>query len=297
MAYRINYVDLSRSPQLIAVAETLADANSAVRYVGTSLPDLADRLQVAEDPLLGVASRVVQPPDSLDSPGGLPVVYLGGTVAPDINWQAEAIAALSTHPVVIANPRREQPTATDAEVVVEMAWRYRHLWQCHIAVFWFAGSDADPAGLVELGTQIANPIPLAIGIAPEYPQAPAVRALVGHSLAEQVVQSSLAETIGSAVDLIRKEAKPVLRLPVHNGDPAISAFALRVKIAALREETPGLTMAMNELVIETTCAADKGLDPCLLARIHAGIDRLRVDQGDPLGWAELLEVCNSLDAY
>jgi hypothetical protein len=169
MAYRINYVDSSLSPQLIAVAETLADAQSAARYVGTSLPELADRLQVAEDPLLGVAPRVVQPPDSLDSPGGLPVIYLGGTIAPDINWQAEAIAALATHPVVIANPRREQPTATDAEVVVQMAWRHRHLWRCDIAVFWFAGSDADPAGLVELGTQIANPVPLAVGIAPEYP--------------------------------------------------------------------------------------------------------------------------------
>lgn len=297
MAYRINYVDSCQSPQLIAVAETLADAQGAARYVGTSLPELADRLQVAEDPLLGVAPRVVQPPDSLDSPGGLPVIYLGGTVTPDINWQAEAIATLATHPVVIANPRREQPIATDAEVVVQMAWRHRHLWRCDIAVFWFAGSDTDPAGLVELGTQIANPVPLAVGMAPEYPQAPAVRALVGHSLAEQVVPSSLAETIGCAVDLIRKEAKPVIRLPFHNGDPAISAFTLRVKIAALRERTPGLAMAMNELVIEATCAADKGLDPCLLARIHAGIDRLRVDQGDPLGWAELLEVCNALDAY
>jgi hypothetical protein len=56
-----------------------------------------------------------------------------------------------------------------------------------------------------------------------------VRALVGHSLAEKVVQSSLAETIGCAVDLIRKEAKPVIRLPFHNGDPAVSAFVLRVK--------------------------------------------------------------------
>ena len=109
MAYRVDYVDSSRSPQLIAVAETLADAQSAARYVGTSQPKLADRLQVAEDPLLGVVPRVVQPPESLDSPGGLPVIYLGGTIAPDINWQAEAIAALATHPVVIANPRREQP--------------------------------------------------------------------------------------------------------------------------------------------------------------------------------------------
>jgi hypothetical protein len=297
MAYRINYVDSARSPQLIAVAETLADAHSTARFVGTSQPELADRLQVAEDPLLGVAPRVVQPPDSLDSPGGLPVIYLGGTIAADINWQAEAIAALATHPVVIANPRREQPIATDAEIAVQMAWRYRHLWRCDIAVFWFAGSDADPVGLVELGTQIANPVPLAVGIAPEYPQAPAVRALVGHSLTERLVHSSLAETIGGAVDLIRKEAKPVIRLPFHDGDADVSAFALRVKIAALRDGTPGLTMAMNELVIEATCAADKGLDPCLLARLHADIDRLRIDPGDPAGWVDLLEVFNALDTY
>ena len=56
-------------------------------------------------------------------------------------------------------------------------------------------------------------------------------------------------------------------------------------------------MAMNELVIEATCAADKGLDPCLLARIHAGIDRLRADQGDPAGWADLLDVFHALDTY
>ncbi|MDG4793628.1 nucleoside 2-deoxyribosyltransferase domain-containing protein [Micromonospora sp. WMMD1082] len=297
MAYRINYLDSAQSPQLIAVAETLADAHSAMRYVGTSLPEQADRLQIAEDPLLGTDTRVVQPPESLDTPGGLSVLYLGGTISPDRNWQAEAVTALIAHPVVITNPRREQPTSSDDEVLVQVAWQRRHLWRCDMAMFWFEGSDADPSALVELGTQIANPVPLAVGISPEYPQALAVRALVGHSLTEQAVQENLAGTIACAVDLIRKEAKPPLRLPYHNGDPGISALALQLKIAAMREGTPGLPMAMNELAIEATCAVDKGLDPCLLVRIHAGLDRLRADPADPLGWAELMDIVHALGSY
>lgn len=121
MAYRVNYVDSARSPQLVAVAEALEHARSAMRFVATSLPELADRLQIAEDPLLGSAPRVVQPPENLDTPGGLSVLYLGGTMSADRNWQARAVASLIAHPVVIVSPRREQPLSQD-EVLVQVAW-------------------------------------------------------------------------------------------------------------------------------------------------------------------------------
>ncbi len=88
VAYRISYLDASWSPRLVAVAETLADAHAVAGQVTMAVPQAADRMVIAEDPLLGMASRVVQPPQSLDATLGLPVLYVGGTISPNRNWRA-----------------------------------------------------------------------------------------------------------------------------------------------------------------------------------------------------------------
>src|SRR5437762_1695652 len=134
VAYRISYLDASSSPRLVAVAETLTDARAVAGLVTTAIPQTVDRMVIAEDPLLGLVSRVIQPPQSLDVTLGLPVLYLGGTILPDRNWQAHAIRTLSAEPVVIANPRRELPAAGDGGQSVQIAWQRRHLWQADIGL-------------------------------------------------------------------------------------------------------------------------------------------------------------------
>ena len=56
-------------------------------------------------------------------------------------------------------------------------------------------------------------------------------------------------------------------------------------------------MRLKELVIEVGCTAGNGVEPDLLARIYASIDRLRLDPDDPLGWAEVLNAAHALDEY
>jgi len=167
VAYRINYRDSLRSLRLVGVADTLDDARAMRDTVTAAIPQAADRIVIAEDPLLGVASRVVQPPHSLDTAAGLSVLYLGGTLSPDRNWQSRAIAALRSEAVVIANPRRERPVTGDDEALAEIAWRRRHLWRADIGLFWFEG-DPVPITLLELGTQLGNPIPMAVGVSPDF---------------------------------------------------------------------------------------------------------------------------------
>jgi hypothetical protein len=53
----------------------------------------ARRLVAAEDPVLGLDLRVILPPQTLETAGGLPVVYLGGTVDPLDYWQSTAVTA------------------------------------------------------------------------------------------------------------------------------------------------------------------------------------------------------------
>jgi hypothetical protein len=106
VAYRISYRDALRLRRLVAVAESLSAAHRVIEVVSAALPEAADRLIITEDPLYGLASHVVTPPQTFDAAGGLATLYLGGTTSPRHTWQAQAIAALRAEPAVILNPRR-----------------------------------------------------------------------------------------------------------------------------------------------------------------------------------------------
>ena len=197
--------------------------------------------------------------------------------------------------MVIANPRRERPVSDDDEAPAEIACRRRHLWRADIGLFWFEG-DPDPITLLELGTQLGNPIPMAVGVSPDFACRAAVRAHVGHALPRLRVHDTLEAAVSAAAELVQDRAGPPVRLPHHDRDPGASAISVQLAVAWLTEG-PGLAMRLNELVIEVGCAAGNGIDPGLLARVYASVDRLRLDPDDPLGWAEILDAGHALDEY
>jgi hypothetical protein len=125
MGYRISYLDRVRARRLVALAETLTDSQTVVSHVQALVPQTADRLVIAEDPLLGVGFQVIQSPQSLDAAVGLSVIYLAGTIWSPSNWQAQAIHRLSQEPCIIVNPRREQPPADDEQTLDQVAWQSR----------------------------------------------------------------------------------------------------------------------------------------------------------------------------
>jgi len=110
------------------------------------------------------------------------------------------------------------------------------------------------------------------------------------------VHDTLEAAVSAAAELVQDRAGPPVRLPHHDRDPAASAMSVQLAIAWLKDG-PGLQMRLNELVIEVGCAAGYGIEPDLLARIYASVDRLRLDPDDPLGWAEILDAGHALDAY
>jgi Nucleoside 2-deoxyribosyltransferase like len=208
MAYRISYLDTLRLPRLLAVADTTDNAHAVGDQVTAALPESAGRLVITEDPLLGLASQVVQPPQSMDATAGLSVLYLGGTITPASNWQAVAIAGLRAELVVIANPRRERPPTSGDEVLVQIAWQRRHLWRADIALFWFEETDTGQMSLFEFATQLGDPLPMAVGAAPGFTHRTEVCAYTGHLLPDLTVHDTLAETVNAAVELVREQARP-----------------------------------------------------------------------------------------
>ena len=130
MPYRVYYGDAMDADRLVAVTQSLIDAELLIDAVTVEVAPAADRLVAAEDPMLGLDLRVIQPPQTLETAGGLPVVYLGGTVDPGDNWQARVVAALRPHPAVIINPRRERPTRQGQDTEVSVRWRRLHVVHC-----------------------------------------------------------------------------------------------------------------------------------------------------------------------
>ena len=123
MPYRVSYRDTADVNRLLAVTELLVDAQLLIEAVSAELPPAAGRLVAAEDLMLGLDLPVFQPPQTLDTAGGLPVVYLGGTLDARDNWQATAIEALRPYPVVIIDPRRERPTPGGRDTEEAVRWR------------------------------------------------------------------------------------------------------------------------------------------------------------------------------
>jgi len=297
MAYRISYLDSSQARQLVAVAETLDEGQAVARQVRTAVPQAANRLVIAEDPLLGVGFRVVQSPQNLDTAAGLSVVYLGGTIWSDSNWQARAIRILSEERCVIVNPRRERPPIDDNDLLDQLAWQRRHLWRCDVALFWFDGSASDPMGMLEFGTELGNPTPFAVGVSPDFPLRTALRANIGHFLPERSVPDTLDQTVAATIELIDTRARNLLRLAHHDDSLEASVVNIQLAIVRVKEGDPGIETRLRELVIEAGCAAGHGIEPHLITKIYVGVERLHRDPADPLGWTELLDVGHALEDY
>jgi hypothetical protein len=86
-------------------------------------------LVITEDPLLGLASQVVQPPQSMDATAGLSVLYLGGTITPASKLAGHRNLRPARRTSRHGQPRRERPPTSDDEVLVQIAWQRRHLWR------------------------------------------------------------------------------------------------------------------------------------------------------------------------
>jgi len=171
------------------------------------------------------------------------------------------------------------------------------LWQADIGLFWFEGPARDPMTMVEIGTVLGNPMPVAVGMSPDFACRTALRAYIGHLLPEKTIHNTLDGAVSAAVELVQDWSRPPFRPPLHEHDPAASAFRVQLAIAGLKQGEPGLDMRLRELVIEVGGAAGNRIDPRLLARIYVSIERLRLDPNDPLGWAELHDAGHALDDY
>lgn len=294
--YRVSYRDTGGTARLVAVAATLDEAHAVLTQIDTVLPDAVERMVIAEDPLAGSVSRVVQPPESLDAAMGMPVLYLGGTICLRRNWQAEATRVLHAERVVIANPRREHSATGKDDLLVQIAWQQRHLFRAEFILFWLQGDQNEPVSMIELGDMLGSAAPMAVGVSPEYPWRTQVQAMVGHMLPQHPVDDSLADTLGAAVTLVRDRPRREFRLPAHDAGPAASMLNMHLAIARV-ENGPGLVMRLNELILKAGCAAGHGIDPGLLTKIYMAADRLRIDATDPLGWTELMDAGPALENY
>jgi hypothetical protein len=291
MPYRVSYRDAFDTERLVAVADTVDDARLLTTGLSTAVPQAAGRLSVVDDPMLGLAMQVFQPPQTIDMTGGLPVLYLAGTIDPAVNWQATAIAALRPSPVLIANPRRERPNPAQDDSVVAARWRERHLIIADVALFWFVGDDPDPMSLVELGSQLDATTGLAIGAAPNWPRREALAARLRSEMPELTLFDSLDATIARAAELIAEPFGNRFRASRVISDPDAVACVLREAI--MRVDLSG-DEPFDVVLADAASAAAIAIDPQLLARLYVAVDRVRLDDTDPLGWAELHDVAAAL---
>lgn len=293
MPYRVNYRDATDADRLVAVTESLADARMAIDAVTAEVPPAAGRLVAVEDPLLGLDLRVIQPPQTLETAGGLPVVYLGGTVDARDNWQATAVAALRPLPTVILNPRWERPTRQGQDAETSVRWRRLHLFFADVALYWFTDGDPDPMATLELGMLLDSTVRLAIGASPGCTRRAALTAHLRY-IDTAHLHDTLADAIAAAAKLL--EDRPPGRLAMSSmlSEPAAIAWDLRHAIESARHRD--LPDRLDEIVGEAGRAGGVGFEPILLTRIYVAVDRLRLDDGDPLGWAQLHDAATALRA-
>lgn len=113
MSYHIDFVDTTGMARLVAVEDTRHDALVVTEEIIAAVPDAAPHLATVEDPLLGLETRVIQPPANYDTNAGLPVLSLSGVIDPANDWQAR-VAAAFTDPRSSSSTRvRNPPTSTN----------------------------------------------------------------------------------------------------------------------------------------------------------------------------------------
>lgn len=294
MPYRISYRDTTDVNRLLAVTESLVDGHILIEAVSAEVPSAAGRLTAAEDLILGLDLQVVQPPQTLDTAGGLQVVYLGGAIDACDDWQTTAITALRPYPVVIVNPRRERPTLAGQDTEQDVRWRRGHLSFADIALFWFGDGDPDPMAMLELGTQFDSSIRLVVGASPHCTRRAALAAELRY-VETSILYDSLDETIAAAADFAQQRPERRLAMSSLLSEPAAVAWALRHTIEADRDRKLG--ERLDEIVREAARAGGVSFDPLLLTRVYVAVDRLRLDGGDPLGWAQLHQAATALRAH
>jgi hypothetical protein len=294
MPYRVSYRDATGAKRLVAVTESLVDARLVIDTVTAEVPLSADRLVAAEDPMLELGLRVIQPPQTLETAGGLPVVYLGGTVEAHDNWQAAAVAALHTYPAVIINPRRERPTHDGQDAEASVRWRRLHLFFADVVLYWFADGDPDPMAMLELGTLLDARARLAIGASPRCSRRGALAAHLRY-IETANLHDTLADTIATATRLVEDHPAGPLVMSSMLSEPAAVAWTLRHTIEADRHRD--LPDRLDEIAGEAGRAGGVGFEPSLLTRIYVAVDRLRLDGDDPLGWAQLHDAATALRAH
>jgi hypothetical protein len=293
MPYRVNYRDATQAERLVAVTESLRDARMAIDAVTAQVPPAAGRLVAVEDPMLGLDLWVIQPPQTLETAGGLPVVYLGGAVEARDNWQATAVAALRPLPAVILNPRRERPTREGQDAEASVRWRRLHLFFADVALYWFTDGDPDPMATLELGMLLDSRVRLAVGAAPRCTRTAALAAYLRYTDTAHL-HGTLAHTIAAAAKLLEDRPPGQLAMSRMLSEPAAVAWTLWHTIESARHRD--LPDRLDEIAGEAGRAGGVGFEPILLTRIYVAVDRLRLDKGDPLGWAQLHEAATELRA-
>ena len=293
MPYRVSYRDTTDVNRLLAVTESLVDAHILIEAVSAEVPSAAGRLTAVEDLVLGLDLQVVQPPQTLDTAGGLQVLYLGGTIDARDDWQTTAITALRPYPVVIVNPRRERPTLVGQDTEQDVRWRRGHLFFADIALFWFGDGDPDPMAMLELGTQFDSSIRLVVGASPHCTRRAALAAQLRY-VETGILYDSLDETIAAAAGLAQERPASALAMSSMLSEPAAVAWTLRHTIEADHDRKLG--ERLDEIAGEAARAGGVRFDPLLLTRVYVAVDRLRLDEGDPLGWAQLHQAATALRA-
>jgi hypothetical protein len=293
MPYRVSYRDAMHANRLVAVTESLIDAQRLMGAVNVEVPSAAGHLEVVEDPVLELELRVIQPPQTLEMAGGLPVVYLGGTVDARDNWQATATAALRPHPAVILNPRRERPTRQGQDAEASVRWRRLHLFFADVALYWFTDGDPDPMAMLEVGMLLGSTVRLAVGASPRCTRREALTAHLRYTRTAEL-HDTLADTIAAAVTLVEDRPPGQLAMSSLLSEPAAVAWTLQHTIES--DPHRALPDRLDEIVGEAGRAGGVGFEPILLAGIYVAVDRLRLDGEDPLGWAQLHETVTALRA-
>lgn len=132
-------------------------------------------------------------------------IFLAGGITDCPDWQADAATLLSTHPIVVLNPRRRNFPIGDPDASEEQVrWEYQHLHRASVILFWFPanGEGVQPIALYELGHYSAKGCRLAVGAAPGYNRRADVFIQLSLARPELTLYSTLGQTCNAAIQAL-----------------------------------------------------------------------------------------------
>ena len=292
MPYRVAYRDATDATRLLSIAETPTDALLLIDKVTADVPMARGRLTAVVDPMLGLNLDVIQPPQTLETAEGRPVLYLGGTIAAGDNWQAAAITALRPQSAIILNPRRERATRAEHDSEASVGWRRLHLFFADVALYWFADGDPDPMAMLEMGMLFDSSVPLVVGASPRCTRRTALAAHLRYLDETATLHDTLDTAVTAAATFLENRTAQPLSLANMLSEPAAIAWSLEHIIKT--ERYRDVAERLDDLAGEAGRAGGVSFEPLLLARIYLAVDRLRLDGADPLGWAQLHDIAAAL---